>query len=71
MARCLVADLDEFQRAIRLADVLQLVPVPAARAKEMAAEVINGRLDLGKLQICSASPASPHGAPPCKKGILS
>jgi hypothetical protein len=55
------ADLDQFQRAAGPADVLQLVPVPAPRAQEINAEVINCGLAIGELQFNGASLAFPHG----------
>lgn len=66
----LVACLDQLKITVRTANVLQLVSIPAARAKEIAAEVVDSRLNLGKFQINGASFAGPHGAPPRKKGIV-
>lgn len=55
-----VADLDQFSWAVGLADVLQLIPVPASRAKEVSAEVVNGGLAVCELQVSGASLALPH-----------
>lgn len=68
--RNLVAGLDQFKVAVMTTNVLQLVSIPAARAKEKAAEVVDSRLNLGKFQVNGASFAGPHGAPPRKKGIV-
>ena len=69
-SRNLVASLNQLEILMRLAHVLELIPVATSRAKEVAAEVVDGWLNLGKFQINGASFASLHGAPPCKKGIV-
>jgi hypothetical protein len=66
-ARSLITHLDELQSTIRFADVLQLVSVSASRTKEIAAEMIYGRLHLGEFQVGCASFASPHILPPLQK----
>lgn len=69
--RNLIACLDQLKITFRTTNVLQLVSIPASRAKEIAAEVVDSRFNLGKFQINGASFAGPHGAPPCKKRNIS
>ena len=59
-----VADLDQFSWAVRLADVLQLIPVPASRTQEINPEVVNGGFAVCELQVNGAALAFPHGVLP-------
>jgi hypothetical protein len=65
-----VADLNQLNGPVGLADVLELVSVPATGTEEIATKVVNSRLDLGELPVSSAAFASPHDEPPLKEGIV-
>jgi hypothetical protein len=65
-----VGNLDQFYRAAGLSDVLELIPVPATRAEEVAAKAIDCRLAFGKLHSGSASQAFPHDHLLTRKGIV-
>lgn len=58
-----VADLDQLSWAVGLADVLQLIPVPASRTQEINPKVVNGGLAVCELDVSGASLALSHPDP--------